>query len=133
MSLSEGLKLVNITTVVAGVVTIFCTFAPGSLVIYQFNQRLYLELDAMKLLLLSAAITLPSIFAPYLATAVGVCGQSFTKEKLLGIDHFAMLVNHGLNAGLNIYTTLAICYFAELSFKTFLAIYIILIIVACIV
>jgi len=126
MTIRESLNALNLPTVIALTVSIFCTLAPGSLIIYNFNENLFLSLDLFKLLLLSAAITIPGVLTPYLISVAGPLGAKFTAEELQGLDHLAILTKHGANSGLNIYLSLTASYFFDLQFKGFLIMYIVL-------
>ena len=132
MTIRESLNALNLPTVIALTVSIFCTLAPGSLIIYHFNENLFLSLDIFKLLLLSAAITIPGVLTPYLVSVAGPLGTKFTTEQLQGLDHLAILTKHGVNSGLNIYLSLVASYFFDASFKGFLIMYITLTIITAI-
>lgn len=124
MSLGENLKLVNLPIAISLTVGIFATFAPGSLILFYFNEDLFQKLDLMKVLLISCALTLPSLLAPYVISIVSETGRHAKTKSILEIDHLSFLIIHGANSGLNIYTSLAASYFFNLSFTTFMIIYI---------
>lgn len=126
MSLSEELKKLNIPIIVSLVIGVFATLAPGSLITFFFNEELFRNLDLSKLLIISCALTLPGLLAPYVISIASETGGHYRQRSVAEIDHLSLLTIHGINAGLNIYANLLVCYFFNLQFKTFLAIYILL-------
>lgn len=126
MSISEELKQLNIPTIISLVIAVFATLAPGSLIIFFFNEDLFRNLDLSKLLILSCALTLPGLLAPYVISIISETGGHNRQRSIAEIDHLSLLTIHGMNAGLNIYANLLACYFFNLQFKTFLAVYILL-------
>lgn len=124
MSLLENTKILNLPVVISLVIGVFATLAPGSLILFYFNEDLFRSLDLSKVLIISCALTLPSLLAPYVISIVSETGGHAQRKSVAEIDHLSLLTIHGMNTGLNIYAALTASYFFNLQFKTFLIIYI---------
>jgi hypothetical protein len=123
MSIVEQLKLINIPTATAAIILVFSIFAPGSLIIFYFDRALFLELDILKLLLLSIALTIPSLFIPYIIAIVAKGHDRNFLQNISEHEHLDLLLEHGANSGTSIYLALTICFLFDLSFKLFIIIF----------
>jgi len=97
------------------------TIAPGFLIIFYFRPQVIEKYDALKLVLLSSALTLP-LLVVNASLVFTFIPESEDHDMNRGVGYFATL---GGNA-IILYVALALSYFGSLSFKYFLGIVFIL-------
>lgn len=116
MALIEDIKKLETWQISAALVSFLATVAPGSLILYLYEPALFRELETFKLLVLSAAVTLPVVLVNILLTAV--IGSFTGRLKKANKSQFYFL--QMLWAFFVLYGTLLVAYFCSLSIKQFI-------------
>lgn len=99
------------------------TVVPGSLVVLHFRPDLFVDLGMSKVILLSVAITLPTLMLSLfvaLPQALLQGPQNAKADQIIEPSDFYMMA--GFFSAITIYAALAVAYFRALPFRGFLAV-----------
>lgn len=113
MSLVDEARKLKQNDIVLAVGIFISVIAPGFLTIYRYKPALVGSLDTFKLLIFSAALTLPMVIVSHFATSV-LAGEKNKDE------HAAIFATAMAMTCLVLYLALLVSYFASLTFKWYL-------------
>lgn len=121
MDIANEVKKIDAPTATAVSVFFVCFLAPGFLTLFYFKKDLFLNLETVKLIILSVSISAPGFFIPYFITFITA---SVLKHKgIIGQNQLGTNVGwyrkHGINNAINMYLILFISYVFSLSFIWF--------------
>jgi hypothetical protein len=119
--LIEAMRQIKPHEIMRSILVFLSTVAPGVLVIFYYKPELIHELDVLKLIVLSAAITLPLIVVNSMIITFLYQGEGTLPAKLGAILFDAMLTSFFF-----LYFILFISWFQSLSFKIFVMLAVIL-------
>lgn len=122
MSILDELKQVNVGTATLIAIVLFAFVAPGFLTIYYLNPHLFIQLDVVKLLVLSVSITLPPFMFLFITTLIAdrvLTEMSFLPAGRLG-GFKDWSITHGVSNASIFFVVLVIAYLFETSAKAFL-------------
>ncbi|EGQ8523149.1 hypothetical protein GQ853_24240 [Vibrio parahaemolyticus] len=109
----KELKGISAFHLVTSVTFLASIVSPGVLLVFQFKRELFLELETIKLLLLSISISLPVIFASVLLVIFD--DKDTVWDSVSSVAPFVTL--------LLFYITFLAAYLLELSFQQFIYAY----------
>ena len=120
MSLIEDLKGLNTNAAVLIAIFFVAFIAPAFLLIYRFNNDLFVKLDTVKLIILSVSITSPSFIFLFVTTWVAdavTVHMGYHEKGHLGTmtDWF---VTHGISNTTILYIVTFLTYAFDLQIKT---------------
>lgn len=103
-----------------GLMMTLATFAPGSLILFHFQRKLFIDLDLGKIILLSISLTLPLIFVNLILSLPHALEYSEVPfDAKDPIDNRQHIMSACLFTCIPLYVGLAISYWFVLSFSSF--------------
>jgi hypothetical protein len=122
MSVLDELKHINVCTATFVAIVLFAFVAPGFLTVYYLSPRLFIQLDVVKLLVLSISITLPPFMFLFITTLIAdrvLTEMNFLPAGRLG-GFKDWSITHGVSNASIFFVVLVIAYLFELSPTAFL-------------
>lgn len=119
MSLLEEIKRVDANSATASGMFFISMLAPGFLTVYLFKQSLFIQLDTVKLIILSLSISSPGVICPFVfssITAAKLTAKHNINKAILGTPK-QWFYGHSFDNALNMYLLLLFAYF--FSFNAF--------------
>ncbi|HDY8072192.1 TPA: hypothetical protein RQK93_004477 [Vibrio vulnificus] len=126
MSVVDEVKKIDIDTATGVTLFFFSVLAPGLLMMFLYKRDLFIELETLKLVLVSLALGAPGIVLPQFISTVSasVCSLKFKLNRSMLGSAKEWFYRHSINNAINVYLILFICYIFNLSFQVFAWMYV---------
>lgn len=101
----------------------FSVLAPGFLVVFMFKDDAFYSLDVIKLIILSVAIASPGVLIPFFISLISyaVLKNNHPTANITNLGSpLSWYLSHAFSNAVNMYLIIFICYIFSLSFKVFL-------------
>jgi hypothetical protein len=113
--LNDFLKSLADGKFILSLLCLLLLFVPGVTYIFYFNSNLFINLDLIKVILLSLAFVTPFIFINFLFLIINSIKNYL--DSNLNSEFFSLFTLSVVYSGILIYTSLIFTYFFQLSFK----------------
>ena len=119
MTILKDIKNLKVNTVVSLSILFLSIVAPGSLILFIYKPELVQNLDALKLVILSSAMTAPPLM--FLLFTSRVTEVVLMKQKRMNRGQVGLLqdwyVLHGVNNSCMFYFAIFVAYMMDLNFR----------------
>lgn len=133
MSIAEEIKNIDTTSAAGAGVFFFSLLGPGLLTVFLFQRGLFVDLDTLKLSILSLSISAPGVIVPIFITVIAVTvmsAQLSIDKSLLGTPK-EWFYRHGIGNAINMYILIFLAYIFSWPFLWFAWGFLVSIIMMC--
>ncbi|EGQ9308695.1 hypothetical protein F7U82_25110 [Vibrio parahaemolyticus] len=126
MNVVDEVKKIDIDTATGVTLFFVSALAPGLLMMFLYKRNLFIELETLKLVLVSLALGAPGIVLPQFVSTISasVCTLKFKLDRSMLGSAKEWFYRHSINNAINVYLILFICYIFKLSFQFFAWMYV---------
>ncbi|TGA68229.1 hypothetical protein VFES401_15190 [Aliivibrio fischeri] len=127
MNVVDEVKKIDIDTATSVTLFFFSILAPGLLIMFLYKRNLFIELETLKLMLISLALGAPGVILPQFMSVVGasVCSRMLNIPQALLGNAKEWFYRHSINNAINLYLLIFVSYALQLKFLTFALMYIV--------
>lgn len=134
MSITEEIKNIDSNIAISVSIFFFSLIGSGFLTVFLFKRVLFINLDTLKLIILSVSISVPGVILPIFVTFIAanlISRITNINGQVLG-NSKEWFYRHGISNAIFFYMFLFISYIFEMSFLTFAWCFLSSIVVSCI-
>ncbi|HHX8286351.1 TPA: hypothetical protein ACVOYT_004526 [Vibrio diabolicus] len=127
MSVVDEVKKIDINTATAVTLFFFSVLAPGLLIMFLYKRELFVELETLKLVLLSLALGAPGVVLPQFMSTIctAVYPLKLNVPRPLFGDPKEWFFRHSISNAINMYLLIFIGYVFEFQFYIFAWVYLV--------